>query len=86
MPRKKHVRERGKLNFSEYFKDLKVGEKVALVKEPSVKSGFHKRMQGRTGVIIGKQGRSYIVKVNDLNMEKKLILPPIHLKRIKTGD
>jgi len=68
MSRKKHVRERGKLKFSEYFKDLEVGEKVALVKEPSVNVGFHKRMQGRTGVIVKKQGRSYVVKVKDLNM------------------
>jgi large subunit ribosomal protein L21e len=74
---------RGKLNLSEYFKELKEGDKVALVRNSAVNQiCFHKRMQGRTGEVVGKRGRSYIVKVKDLNMEKTFIIPPIHLKRI----
>lgn len=86
MPNRKSLRQRGKIRFSEYFKELPIGQKVALKKEPSVTEvGFHKRMQGRTGVIVGKQGRGYIVKVKDLNMEKTLILPAIHLKKIESN-
>ena len=74
---------RGKLKLSEYFKELKAGDKVALVRNPQVNPiCFHKRMQGRTGEVVSKRGRSYIVKVKDLNMEKTFIIPPIHLKRI----
>jgi large subunit ribosomal protein L21e len=83
MYNKKQRSERGKLKFSEYFKELNVGDKVALVRDSAVNQvSFHKRMQGRTGEVVGKKGRSYIVKVKDLNMEKTFILLPIHLKRI----
>ncbi len=82
--KRKRIKERGKIRFSEYFKELKTGDKVALKREQSVMEvGFHERMQGRTGVVVGKQGRSYIVKVKDINKEKTLILPAIHLKRIE---
>jgi len=39
-------------------------------------------MSGRTGIVIGKRGRSYIVNIKDFNKEKTFIVPPIHLKRI----
>lgn len=83
MPNRKKIRERGKIRFSEYFKELKNGDKVALKKERSSgNAGFHERMQGRTGEVVGKRGRSYIVKVKDINKEKLFILPAIHLKKI----
>lgn len=84
MPNRKKTRERGKIKFSEYFKELKEGDKVALKRERSVMSiGFHNRMQGRTGIVVGKRGRSYMIKVKDINKEKTYILPAIHLKRIE---
>ncbi|MFA5992317.1 MAG: 50S ribosomal protein L21e [Candidatus Pacearchaeota archaeon] len=84
MVKGKRMRDKGKLKLSEYFKELSPGDKVALVKEPSVTQvGFHKRMQGRTGVVEGKRGRSYVVKVKDLNMEKTVVVPAIHLKKIE---
>ena len=82
MVRHKRIRERGKIRFSEYFKELKEGDRVALKREWSINVGFAKRMSGRTGVIIGKRGRSYIVNIKDFNKEKTFIVPPIHLKRI----
>ncbi|MFA6023124.1 MAG: 50S ribosomal protein L21e [Candidatus Pacearchaeota archaeon] len=85
MPNRKQISERGKIRFSEYFKELKTGDKVALNREKSVTEvGFHKRIQGRVGTVVGKQGRSYIVKVMEFNKEKTFILPPIHLKKIET--
>ena len=41
------------------------------------------RMHGRTGIIEGMRGRSYIVKVMDHGMEKTFIIQPAHLKRLK---
>jgi large subunit ribosomal protein L21e len=82
MVRKKHVREKGKLSFSRYFQRLKKGDRVAVVKELSVPSNFPKRLQGRTGVVEGKRGRAYFVKIMDQNKEKKLLIEPIHLKKI----
>ena len=84
MGKKKPVRTRGKLQLSRYFQELKEGDSVAIVEEASVKSHFPKRLQGRTGVVEGKRGRAYLIKVKDLNKEKRFLIAPIHLKKIKT--
>ena len=83
MSKRKKVRERGKIRFSEYFKELKIGDKVAIKQEKSVASFFPERIQGKTGTVIGKRGKGYIVAVKEILKEKKFIIPAIHLKRIK---
>ena len=80
---KKRYREKGKLRLSEYFKKLKEGDRVAIVKEPSVKSGFHIRMRGKSGVIEGARGKAYIVRIKDNKKEKTLIMRAIHLKKLR---
>ena len=80
---KKKVRTRGKIQFSRYFQKLQEGESVAVVIEPSVKSSFTKRLQGRTGKIEEKRGKAYFVKIKDQKKEKKFLIEPIHLKKIK---
>ncbi len=82
MPRRKKIRTRGKLSLSRYFQDLKEGDRVSIIREPSVASTFPERMLGRTGVVDGKRGRIYMVKVKDQNKEKKYLIAPIHLKKI----
>jgi len=83
MVRRKDVRTRGKLQFSRYFQNLKVGDSVAIIRERSEQINFPERLQGRTGTVEGKRGRSYVVKIKDQNKEKILIIEPIHLKKIK---
>ena len=80
---KKKVRTRGKIQFSRYFQKLQEGESVAVVIEPSVKSSFPKRLQGRTGKIEEKRGKAYFVKIKEQKKEKKFLIEPIHLKKIK---
>jgi len=82
MANKKPVRAKGKLSLSRYFQNLKPGDRVSLVKEKSLPSIFPKRLQGRTGVVDGVRGTSYMVRVKDLNKEKRFLIAPIHLKRI----
>ena len=83
MVRRKKVRTRGKLQLSRYFQELEEGESVAVIRERAVKFNFPERLQGRTGSIEGKRGRAYIVKIKDQNKEKKFLIEPIHLKRLK---
>jgi len=83
MANKKPVRTRGKLQLSRYFQDLKKGESVAIVREPAVQSSFPENLQGRTGIVEDKRGKSYIVKINTGEKEKRFLIAPIHLKRIK---
>jgi|TARA_Y100000310_G_scaffold167546_2_gene167433 ribosomal protein L21E len=80
---KKKIRTRGKIQFSRYFQKFQEGESVAVVIEPSIKSSFPKRLQGRTGKVQAKRGKSYFVKIKDQKNEKKFLIEPIHLKKIK---
>jgi len=83
MVRRKKVRTRGKLQLSRYFQEFEEGNSVAVIRERSVKASFPKRMQGRTGIVEGKRGRTYIVKIKDQSKEKKFLIAPIHLKKIE---
>lgn len=80
---RKKVRTRGKLQLSRYFQKLEEGDSVAVVREKAIQSSFPLRLQGRTGVVEGKRGRSYVIKIKDQEKEKKFIIKPIHLKKLK---
>ena len=83
MSRRKKIRTRGKLQLSKYFQELKEGDPVAIVKERSVKSNFPERLQGKTGIVENKRGKAYMIKIKDQNKEKRFIIEPTHLKKIK---
>jgi len=78
----KKIREKGKIKFSRYFQEFKEGDKVAVIEDTSVKSSFPKRIQGRTGTIEKKKGRSYYVNISESKKGKKFLIEPIHLKKI----
>ena len=80
---KKKIRTKGKIQLSRYFQKLEKGDSVAVVKEPAIPSSFPKRLQGRTGLVEEKRGKAYIIKLKDQKKEKKFIIDPIHLKKIK---
>jgi len=79
----KNIRAKGKIKFSEYFKKIKDGQKVAIVKEQSVPNNFPERMVGCSGKVIGSQGTSKIVEIMDGGKMKRFIIRPIHLKVLK---
>ena len=83
MIKRKNVKNKGKIKLSDYFQEFKDGERVAVVRELAVRPKFPSKLQGRSGVVNGKRGRSYIVKINDLNKEKIYIIHPVHLKKLK---
>jgi ribosomal protein L21E len=82
MSKRKKVRGRGKIKLSEYFKELKEGDRVSIVREQSLQPSFPKRIQGKSGVIETKRGKSFIVKLSDQNKEKRFIIEAIHLKKL----
>jgi ribosomal protein L21E len=83
MTDRKPIRTRGKLQFSRYFQELKKGDSVTVVREKSLHSAFPVRLQGRTGKVEKRIGKSYLVKIKDQTKEKDFIISPIHLKKIK---
>ena len=82
MVKGKSIRTKGKIQLSRYFQNLKQGDKVSVIKDVSIASSFPKRLQGRTGTVIEKRGRAYIVKIMENDKEKRFIIEPIHLKKM----
>lgn len=83
MVNRKSIRTRGKLQLSKYFQNLKQGDLVSVNIERSERVDFPKRLQGRTGKVVGRRGRANIVKIKDQTKEKEFIIKSIHLKKIK---
>jgi len=73
--------QRGKFSLTRYFQKYKDGDNVLLKSEPSIHNGMYfRRFDAKSGIISGRQGRCYKVKINDLGKEKILIVHPIHLR------
>ncbi len=83
MVKRKPIRTRGKFSFSRYFQKLNKGDYVSIIREKMFNINFPKRLQGNTGIVEGKKGKAYIIKLNDRKKEKTYIIAPIHLKKIK---
>lgn len=73
-------RERGKTGLSKILYEYKPGEKVVVKIDPSVHQGMpHRRYHGRTGVVVNKRGRSYVVNVTQGKAVKEIIVRPEHI-------
>ncbi len=81
---RKNIREKGKQSIKKIIQDFEEGERAIIKVDPSVHKGIpHSKFHGRTGKIIGKQGKSYMLKVKDGNTHKKVISRPEHLEKVK---
>jgi len=79
---KKKPRDRGKFSLTRYFQKFKEGDKVLLKAEPSIHGGMYfRRFHAKAGVVSGKQGRCYVVDIDDLGKKKSLIVHPVHLRK-----
>jgi large subunit ribosomal protein L21e len=79
---RKTPRSRGMTPITHEFRQFDAGEKVSVVIDPGVHHGMpHFRFQGKTGVVTGTQGRSYVVSVYDGNKLKTVVSRPEHLKK-----
>mgnify|MGYP001569345496 FL=1 len=80
---RKNIKDRGKISIKKYFQEFKNGDRVILKAEPAVQTGMYfRRFHGKVGEKIGKKGECYIINIKDFNMNKELIVHPIHLKRL----
>ena len=79
---RKSVREKGKISFTKFFAEYKIGDKVALKVDSSYQKGrYHPRFHGKICEVTGKKGRCYILEINDQGKKKSLIVHPVHLLR-----
>ncbi len=77
-------RDKGKIPVTKTMADFPIGDRVTIIIEPRIHKGMpHQAFQGRTGLIQGKQGNAFILIIHDGKKEKKLIVRPEHLVRVK---
>lgn len=76
---RKGLRERSN-SITRILMDYNVGDRVVIKIDPSFVKGMpHRRFHGKTGIIMGKRGRAYIVKVLMGGYEKTIITRPEHI-------
>ncbi len=79
----KEERRRGKISLRAYLREFRAGEKVALKAEPSVQHGLYfRRFHGRVATVVARRGSCYEVALADGGKKKRLIVHPVHLKRL----
>lgn len=83
MLKHKRIRERGKPGLSTIFKELHVGDKVAVIRNLSYPGSFPIRLQGRTGTITDKRGRAFVVTMFEGSKKKQFIINAVHLYKLK---
>lgn len=78
---KKALRSRGIAPVTTLIREYEPGQRVHIVIDPSIHGGMpHRRFHGRTGTIVGKRGRSWLLEIKDGNATKIVIARPQHLK------
>ena len=78
---KKALRKRGLGPVTSVIQTFDTGQKVHIVTDPSVHAGMpHRRFHGKTGTVIGKRGRSWILEIKDGKATKTVIARSQHLK------
>jgi large subunit ribosomal protein L21e len=76
----KTVRARGISPVVRAIQEFETGAKVHVLIDPSIHKGMpHPRFHGKTGEIIGKRGRAFVLKITDGDATKTLITLPEHL-------
>lgn len=85
-PRKKtrsklRIRIGEKKTITKYLQEFEVGNRVVIKPDPSSAKGRpFKRFFGLAGIVQGKRGKAYIIRIKDGNKEKDIIARPEHLK------
>jgi large subunit ribosomal protein L21e len=78
----KSPRKRGLSPITYEFQEFEVGERVNIVLDPSIHRGMpHPRFHGKTGTVVGNQGKAFVVKVRDGNKLKTVVSRPEHLRK-----
>lgn len=78
---KKPARKKGMPPLSAILREYTNGDRITVILEPSVQRGRpHRRFHGKTGIIMGKRGKSYLINIKDMGREKLIISRPEHLR------
>jgi large subunit ribosomal protein L21e len=71
-----------KLTVPGLISSFKVGDCVAIDSQSKYSGMPHPRYRGKTGTITDTRGKAYVVRIKDGNMQKELVIPPVHLRAV----
>ncbi|TFG05996.1 MAG: 50S ribosomal protein L21e [Promethearchaeota archaeon] len=78
---RKKVRQKGMPSLGRYLINYQVGNKIDLIIDPSVHKGQpHFKYHGRTGTIIEKRGKAYVVQLKVGGKNFYIISRPEHMR------
>ena len=64
------------------LRQFAVGEMASIKLDGRIQHGMpHPRYQGKTGLVIGRQGRAFLVEIVEGKKKKTLLVGPEHLQR-----
>ena len=77
------LKSRVRPTITKFLQEFKSGQIVMIEQEPSSYSGMpFPRYKGKSGKVISKRGKAYIIEIADGNKVKQIIAKPEHLKAI----
>ena len=80
----KPINRKGKFSLTRFFQRFDPGERVVLKAESSYQKGMYMpRFHGKSATVEEKVGRCYKITFKDGGKEKRSIVHPVHLKRLK---
>ena len=81
---KKKLRNPKKLSVNQYLKKFDVGDMVHInfVSSSPIQ---HPRFDGKTGRVVERRGRNYVVQIRDGSVAKQIFIRPEHLKLQKNN-
>ncbi|MCL4329901.1 MAG: 50S ribosomal protein L21e [Candidatus Thermoplasmatota archaeon] len=82
----KGIKEKGMPRVNDLMKSFEIGEKAAIVINPSIHSGmpFH-NFHGLTGTVVNRQGECYVISLKVGSVEKHIVAGPAHLKKLASS-
>jgi ribosomal protein L21E len=76
----RNLKSKGRVAITSQLRTFTPGEKVRIDINPRFASGLpHLRFNKRAGQVIGMQGQGVVIKFNDINKEKILVISGAHL-------
>lgn len=77
----KSVRARGISPVVKAIQEFDLDSHVHIIIDPSIHKGMpHPKFQGKTGRVVGRRGRAFVLEIRDGDSLKQVISLPEHLK------
>lgn len=75
---------KGKVSIRTYLQEFSEGQKVFIGIDPAVHEALpFRRFVGRSGIVLGRQGSAYRLRVEDGGKTKTLLVHPAHLRAMR---